>query len=94
MAEIVSQGQGAFGRRHGLIEAFLVIVAAGAVVIAIAWAVAAGSGARVVPLEPTQTQYLQAPGLLEQRAGERSGGTRLALDPALQEQRSGERAGN
>ena len=93
MAEIVSQGQGAFGRRHRLIEAFLVIVAAGVVVIAIAWA-AAGSGARVVPLEPTQTQYLQAPGLLEQRAGERSGGTRLALDPGLQEQRSGERAGN
>lgn len=99
MAEIVSQGQGFTSQRRRWIEVIAVVLVGAAVAIAIAWAAFAASTPTVVNQTRTPVEYLQEPGLLDQRGGERGGvdvtipGNDL-LDPALQEHRRGEREGN
>ena len=98
MAEIVSKGQAFTGQRPRLIEVVMAAVAGATIVVAIAWAVFVSSApAAVTPAQTTQ--YLQEPGLLDQRSGERGGGIDAipggtVLTPALQEHRRGEREGN
>jgi hypothetical protein len=99
MAEIVSQGQAVTNQRHRLIEFLVVALAAAAVVIAIAWAAFAASTPQVATPTRTSIEYLQEPGMLDQRQGELGvnsvavpGGT--LLDPAMQEHRRGEREGS
>ena len=95
MAEIVSKGQASIGR---LSEVVMVALAAAAFVLVIAWAT-------FVVISPnsdttqTTTQYLQAPGLVDQRRGERGVEFETApgqtlLTPAMQDHRRGEREGN
>ena len=99
MAKIVSQGQGFAAQRRRLIEFLIVAFAAAAVVIAIGWVVLTASAPSAASQTRTSVEYLQEPGLLDQRSGERGGvdaampgGT--LLDPAMQEHRRGEREGN
>jgi hypothetical protein len=98
MAEIVSQGQGFFASHRRWVDLAVALVGA-AVVIAIAWAAFAATTPQPGTPTRTSTEYLQEPGLLEQRASERgvitvseSDGT--LLDPAMQEHRRGEREYN
>jgi hypothetical protein len=99
MAEIVSQGQGFTSQRRRWIEVIAAVLVGAAVAIAIAWAAFAASTPTVVTQTGAPAEYLQEPGLLDQRSGERGvvnvtipGNT--LLDPALQEHRRGEREGN
>jgi hypothetical protein len=99
MAEIVSQGHGFAGQRRRWIEVIAVVLVGAAVAIAIAWAAFAASTPTVVTQTGAPVDYLQEPGLLDQRGGERGGvdaaipGNTL-LDPGLQDHRRGEREGN
>ena len=95
MAEIVSQGQGLATSRRRWIEVLAIVVVGAAITIAIAWAAFAAS---VPSAGTTSPEYLQEPGLLDHRSGERGGvdvsvpgGT--LFDPAMQEHRRGEREG-
>jgi hypothetical protein len=97
MAEIVSKGQSLGGQRLRVLEMVIVAIAGAAIVLAIGWAVFVSSTPSAVAPAGSMTQYLQEPGLLDQRRGERSvdvspaGGT--LLDPAFSEHRRGERSG-
>ena len=94
---MISQGQIAASQRK-LFEAFVAGVAVAALAIALVWgAVAIASTAKSVAPSATTIEYLQEPGLLEQRAGERGNAvaipstTRYLQEPGLLEQRAGER---
>jgi hypothetical protein len=96
---MISQGQIAASQRK-LFEAFVAGVAVAAIAIALAWgAVTVASTPNSVAPSATTIQYLQEPGLLEQRAGERGGAvatpstTQYLQEPGLLEQRAGERGG-
>jgi hypothetical protein len=94
---MISQGQIAASQRK-LFEAFVAGVAVAALAIALVWgAVAIASTPKSVAPSATTIQYLQEPGLLEQRAGERGGAvpstTKYLQEPGLLEQRAGERGG-
>jgi flagellar biosynthesis/type III secretory pathway M-ring protein FliF/YscJ len=98
MAEITSQGQAITGLRRRSIEVAAVMLVGAAIAIAIAWAAFAASTSTAVTQTLTSVEYLQDPGLIDQRSGERGvvdatvpGGT--LLDPAMQEHRRGEREG-
>ena len=93
MAEIVSKGQASTGR---LIEVVMVAFAAAAFVLVIAWAAFVVSAPSAGSSSRPATQYLQEPGLVDQRGGERgvdaaSAPDRSVLTPELQEHRRLER---
>ena len=70
---MISQGQIA-ARQRKLFEAFVAGVAVAALAIALAWgAFAVVSTSKSVEPSATTIEYLQEPGLLDQRAGERGG---------------------
>jgi hypothetical protein len=71
MAQIASQRQGTLGKGNKWIE----IVAVAFIVVAVALAVVAAFAAAPKAVAPSKTtmQYMQEPGLLDQRAGERGG---------------------
>jgi hypothetical protein len=95
MAQVVNKGQGFAGQRSpwlGILAAAFIVAA---VVIAVAWVAFSASTPKVAAPAKTSVQYLQEPGLLDQRSGERGavraqpGGTLLA--PGMQELRKDER---
>ena len=96
---MISQGQIAPSQRK-LFEAFVAGVAVAALAIALAWgAFAVASSTKSVAPSATTMQYLQEPGLLDQRAGERGGAVanpstiQYLQEPGLLDQRAGERGG-
>lgn len=94
MAQIASERRGLLGKGSKSIEIVAVALIAVAVALAV-WAAFAASTPKVVAPAKTSMQYLQEPGLLEQRAGEReynvsvTGSSILTRD--MQVQRAGER---
>lgn len=95
MAEMVSKEQAFTGQRHRVLEVVMVAIAGAAIVLAIGWAVFVASTPSVAAPSRTTTQYLQEPGLVDQRGGER-GATQVTtgLTPGFQEHRRGEREGD
>jgi hypothetical protein len=95
---MISQGQISASQRK-LFEAFVAGVAVAALAIALAWgALAVVNTSTSVAPSATSIQYLQEPGLLVQRAGERGGAVAIpstkttASGDSLLEQRRGERS--
>lgn len=93
MAQIVSQRQGFAGKGTKLMGIIAVAFIAIAVALAV-WAAFAASTPKVAP-STKAVPYLQDPGLLDQRAGERGLTVTVPapslLDPGMQLQRKGER---
>ena len=91
---MISQGQIAASQRK-LFEGFVAGVAVAALAIALAWgAFAVVNTSKSVTPSATSIEYLQEPGLLEQRAGERGGAvaipstkTPVSGDSVLEQQR-------
>jgi hypothetical protein len=93
MAQIASQRQGFVAKGSKWIAMVAVAFIAVAVAFAV-WAAFAASAPNVAPTK-TSVQYLQEPGLLDQRSGERGISAPLpgatVLSPDMQLQRKGER---
>lgn len=96
---MISQGQIAAGQRK-LFEAFVAGVAVAALAIALAWgAFAVANAPKSVAPSAATIEYLQEPGLLDQRAGERGGAvaipstkTTVSGDSVLEQQRRADSA--
>lgn len=95
MAQIVSQGHGFVGQRSRSIGIFAAGLIAAAITIGIVWAAFAASTPKVVAPPTTSTQYMQEPGLLDQRSAERHPATTTSVEyrqeRGVLDQRSGER---
>ena len=95
MAQVVSKGQRFAGQRSPWLRILAAAFIAAAIVIAVAWVAFSASTPKVAAPAKTSVEYLQEPGLLDQRAGERGAVTAqpgaTLLDPSMQELRRDER---